>query len=298
MDKQTARQTVHILVEALPYIQRFSGCSIVVKYGGNAMVDEKLKSSFARDLVLMQQVGLRPVIVHGGGPQIGKHLEQVGKESRFVDGVRVTDAETMDIVERVLGDIVNAEIVQLIEHHGGRATGITGKHGGWIRGKPLKIEKTSPEFETSEIIDLGHTGTVDSIDPEPIRALEEAGRIPIIAPIGAGPDGRSYNINADTVASQVAIALGAEKLILLTNRQGVLAEGDTLLTGLHAADLDALIADGTVSGGMLPKIRCVQEALGSGVHTAHIIDGRVAHAVLLEVFTREGIGTLIAAPDR
>ena len=295
MDRQAAQQTVRVLFEALPYIQAFAGQSVVVKYGGSAMVDETLRSSFARDLVLMQQVGLRPVVVHGGGPQIGEHLEKIGKPSRFIDGVRVTDAETMDVVERVLGDIVNAEIVRLIDDHGGRATGITGRHGGWIHAKPLRLEQSSPELDAPEIIDLGHTGAVDRIDPEPILALEEAGRIPIIAPIGIGADGASYNINADTVASRVAVALKAEKLMLLTNQPGVLDGDGELLTGLDAAAVAGLIKDGTVHGGMLPKTRCALDALAGGVHTAHIIDGRVAHAVLLEVFTRAGIGTLIAA---
>ena len=295
MDRQAAQQTVRVLFEALPYIQAFAGRSIVVKYGGSAMADETLRGSFARDLVLMQQVGLRPVVVHGGGPQIGEHLKKIGKPSRFIDGVRVTDAETMDVVERVLGDIVNAEIVRLIDDHGGRATGITGRHGGWIHAKPLRLEQSAPELDAPEIIDLGHTGTVDRIDPEPILALEEAGRIPIIAPIGVGADGASYNINADTVASRVAVALQAEKLMLLTNQPGVLDGDGELRTGLDAAAVAGLIEDGTVHGGMLPKARCALDALAGGVHTAHIIDGRVAHAVLLEVFTRAGIGTLIAA---
>lgn len=295
MDRQAAQQTVRVLFEALPYIQAFAGRSIVVKYGGSAMVDETLRGSFARDLVLMQQVGLRPVVVHGGGPQIGEHLKKIGKPSRFIDGVRVTDAETMDVVERVLGDIVNAEIVRLIDDHGGRATGITGRHGGWIHAKPLRLEQSAPELDAPEIIDLGHTGTVDRINPEPILALEEAGRIPIIAPIGVGADGASYNINADTVASRVAVALQAEKLMLLTNQPGVLDGDGELRTGLDAAAVAGLIEDGTVHGGMLPKARCALDALAGGVHTAHIIDGRVAHAVLLEVFTRAGIGTLITA---
>ena len=295
MDRQAAQQTVRVLFEALPYIQAFAGRSIVVKYGGSAMADETLRGSFARDLVLMQQVGLRPVVVHGGGPQIGEYLKKIGKPSRFVDGVRVTDAETMDVVERVLGDIVNAEIVRLIDDHGGRATGITGRHGGWIHATPLRLEQSAPELDAPEIIDLGRTGTVDRIDPEPILALEEAGQIPIIAPIGVGADGASYNINADTVASRVAVALQAEKLMLLTNQPGVLDGDGELRTGLDAAAVAGLIEDGTVHGGMLPKARCALDALAGGVHTAHIIDGRVAHAVLLEVFTRAGIGTLIAA---
>ena len=290
MDRKTAEQTVRILVEALPYIQQFAGCSIVVKYGGAAMADEALKSSFARDLALMQQVGLRPVVVHGGGPQIGAQLRALGRESRFVDGLRVTDAETMEVVERVLGGAINAEIAALIEKHGGRAAGVTGKHEGFLRARPMRLEKDAPEA-----VDLGRTGTVEAVDAKPIEALEDAGRIPVIAPIGAGADGGSYNINADAAASRIAVALGAEKLIVLTDRPGVLDADGALLTGLDAQGIAALIEDGTIRGGMLPKVRCALDALEHGVHTAHIIDGRIAHAVLLEVFTRAGIGTLIAA---
>lgn len=295
MDRQSAQQTVGVLVEALPYIQAFAGRSVVIKYGGNAMVDDTLKSSFARDLVLMQHVGIKPVIVHGGGPQIGQHLKELGIESRFVDGVRVTDRQTMDVVEKVLGDIINTEIVDLINQHGGRAAGITGKRGGFIHAEQLKLEQSSPELDAPEIIDLGHTGTVASIDPEPIQAMEDNGQIPVIAPVGVGADGESYNINADTVASHMAIALKAEKLMILTNQSGVLNAQGELLTNLSPKAIEGLIDDGTISDGMVPKTRCVLDALKAGVHTAHIIDGRTPHAVVLEVFTREGIGTLIAA---
>ena len=295
MDRQSAQQTVHVLVEALPYIQAFAGRSVVIKYGGNAMVDETLKSSFARDLVLMQQVGIKPVVVHGGGPQIGQRLEELGIESRFVDGVRVTDRQTMDVVEKVLGDVINTEIVELINQHGGRATGITGKRGGFIHAERLKLKQFSPDMNAPEIIDLGHTGTVASIDPGPIQELEDSGQIPVIAPVGVGSDGESYNINADTVASHMAVALKAEKLMILTNQPGVLDAQGELLTNLSPSAIEDLIDDGTISDGMVPKTRCVLDALQAGVHTAHIIDGRISHAVVLEVFTREGIGTLIAA---
>ena len=295
MDRQSAQQTVRVLVEALPYIQAFAGRSVVIKYGGNAMVDETLKGSFARDLVLMQQVGIKPVVVHGGGPQIGQHLEELGIQSRFVDGVRVTDRQTMDVVEKVLGDVINTEIVELINQHGGRAAGITGKRGGFIHAEQLKLKQFSPDMNAPEIIDLGHTGTVASIDPGPIQKLEDGGQIPVIAPVGVGADGESYNINADTVASHMAVALKAEKLMILTNQSGVLDAKGELLTNLSPSAIEGLIDDGTISDGMVPKTRCVLDALKAGVHTAHIIDGRTPHAVVLEVFTREGIGTLIAA---
>jgi len=295
MDRKLAQQTVHVLIEALPYIQAFSGRSVVIKYGGNAMLDEALKSGFARDLVLMQQVGIRPVVVHGGGPQIGERLEELGIQSTFIDGIRATDRQTMDVVETVLGDVINTEIVELICRHGGAAIGVTGKRGGFIHAEALQLERSAPELDAPEIIDLGHTGTVARIDLEPILEMERAGKIPVIAPIGVGTDGESYNINADTVASHLAVALEAEKLMLLTNQPGILDAAGELLTGLTPDAVAALLADGTIHGGMLPKTRCAIEALRGGVHSAHIIDGRVPHAVLLEVFTREGIGTLIAA---
>ena len=295
MDRQSAQQTVHVLIEALPYIQAFAGRSVVIKYGGNAMVDETLKSSFARDLVLMQHVGIKPVVVHGGGPQIGQYLKELGIESRFVDGVRVTDRQTMDVVEKVLGDVINTEIVELINQHGGRAAGVTGKRGGFIHARRLQLKQFSPDMNAPEIIDLGHTGTVADIDPGPIQALEDNGKIPVIAPVGVGADGESYNINADTVASRMAVALKAEKLMILTNQAGVLDATGELLTNLDPGAIESLVEAGTISGGMVPKTDCVLDALKAGVHTAHIIDGRTPHAVVLEVFTREGIGTLISA---
>ena len=282
-----------ILIEALPYIRRFAGMTIVIKYGGNAMVDEALKAGFARDVVLMKYVGLHPVVVHGGGPQIGQVLGKIGKETRFVDGMRVTDSETMDVVEMVLGGLVNKEIVNLIARHGGRAVGLTGKDGDLIRARKLRIERDSPELDAPEIIDIGHVGEVASIDTSVVEMLLAGGFIPVIAPIGVGEDGHSYNINADLVAGRVAEVLGAEKLILLTNTNGLLDKQVRLLTGLTAHQVGDLIADGTIHGGMLPKIQCALSAVKSGVKAAHIIDGRVENAVLVELFTDEGIGTLI-----
>lgn len=293
MEHATAADFAKILIEALPYIQRFAGKTIVIKYGGNAMVDEVLKGSFARDMVLLKHVGINPVVVHGGGPQIGNLLAQLGKETRFVDGMRVTDSETMDVVEMVLGGLVNKEIVNLVNHNGGRAVGLTGKDGGLIRARRLRIERRSPELEAPEIIDIGHVGEVNGIDPRVVDMLEEGGFIPVIAPIGVGEDGSSYNINADLVAGKLASVLKAEKLILLTNTPGILDPEQNLLTGLGPADVDALIADGTIHGGMLPKVDCALDAVRSGVRTAHIIDGRVEHAVLLELFSDAGVGTLI-----
>ena len=283
-----------ILTEALPYIQRFKGKTVVIKYGGNAMVDDALKSSFARDVVLMKLVGINPVVVHGGGPQIGKLLERIGKKSEFVDGKRVTDRETMDVVEMVLGGLVNKEIVNLINQHGGKAVGLTGKDGRFIRArKMLLTKKQENEKLPPEIIDIGHVGEVESIDPSLVALLDSAEFIPVVAPIGVGEDGTTYNINADVVAGKLAITVKAEKLILLTNTNGVLDQQGKLLTGLSAAKVKGLIADGTISGGMLPKVNYALDAVASGVKTAHIIDGRVPHAVLLEVFTDQGVGTLI-----
>ncbi len=293
LDSQAATRVAGVLSEALPYITRFRGKTVVVKYGGNAMVDETLKSDFARDIVLMRLVGINPVVVHGGGPQIGKVLKQIGKESRFVDGMRVTDSETMDIVEMVLGGLVNKEIVNLITSHGGRAVGLTGKDGDLIRARKLTISRDSEGMDAPEIIDIGHVGEVASIDASVVDMIVAGGFIPVIAPIGVGEDGRSYNINADLVAGHVAEVLGAEKLMLLTNTSGLLAKNGELLTGISASEVEALIADGTVHGGMLPKIRCALSAVQSGVKAAHIIDGRVEHAVLIELFTDEGVGTLI-----
>ncbi|WP_455384987.1 acetylglutamate kinase [Acidihalobacter prosperus] len=291
MNQDDAAQTARVLIEALPYIQRFTGKTVVIKYGGNAMVDETLKQSFARDIVLMKHVGINPVVVHGGGPQIGRLLERLGKESRFIQGMRVTDAETMDVVEMVLGGLVNKEIVNLINQQGGRAVGLTGKDGGLIRARKLSPASDTPAPD--EAIDLGQVGEVSSIDPSVVHMLDGGDFIPVIAPIGVGEDGRAYNINADLVAGKVASILGAEKLILLTNTRGVLDKEGSLLTGLSARHVDELIADGTIHGGMLPKIACALDAVKSGVKTALIVDGRIEHAVLLELFTDQGIGTLI-----
>ncbi|HFD91687.1 MAG TPA: acetylglutamate kinase, partial [Gammaproteobacteria bacterium] len=262
-------------------------------YGGNAMVDDALKTSFARDVVLMKLVGMNPVVVHGGGPQIGQLLERVGKESTFVDGLRVTDRETMDIVEMVLGGLVNKEIVSLLNQQGGSAVGLTGKDGGLIRAKKLMVTRDSPEMKAPEIIDIGHVGEVMAIDTAVVDMLVGGDFIPVIAPIGVGSDGQSYNINADTVAAKIASVLQAEKIILLTNTAGVLDRNEEVVTGVSAKDIDRLIAEGAIYGGMLPKVRCALDAVQSGVGSAHIIDGRVAHAVLLEIFTDEGVGTLI-----
>ncbi len=289
----TAMNIAKVLVEALPYIRRFAGKTIVIKYGGNAMVDDALKNSFARDVVLMKAVGINPVVVHGGGPQIGQLLARIGKQSEFVEGMRVTDSETMDVVEMVLGGLVNKEIVNLINNHGGGAVGLTGKDGELIRARKLKIKRRTPELEAPEIIDIGHVGEVASINPAVLDTLVESNFIPVIAPIGVGEDGAAYNINADLVAGHLAATLQAEKLMLLTNTAGILGKDDSLLTGLSADQVDALINDGTIYGGMLPKIRAALDAVNNGAKTAHIIDGRVEHAVLLEIFTDEGIGTLI-----
>ena len=293
MDKQSAHNVASVLSEALPYIQRLNNKTIVIKYGGNAMTEEKLKNSFARDIVLLKQVGVNPVVVHGGGPQIGQLLERIGKESRFINGMRVTDRETMDVVEMVLGGLVNKSIVSLINHNGGHAVGLTGKDGGLIRARKMEIERASPELDVPEIIDLGHVGEVTAIDPAIVDTLDHGNFIPVIAPIGVGSDQVSYNINADLVAGKLASILGAEKLLLLTNTAGILDEDGNVLTGLKTADINALVADGTIHGGMLPKVNCALDAVNSGVKTSHIIDGRVEHAVMLELLTDEGVGTLI-----
>jgi acetylglutamate kinase len=279
-----------ILAEALPYIQRFHGKTIVVKYGGNAMTDEKLKESFARDVVLLKLVGMNPVIVHGGGPQIDELLKRVGKKGEFVQGMRVTDAETMDVVEMVLGGQVNKEIVHLINHHGGHAVGLTGKDGAFIRAKKMMVRAPG---DSNELIDIGQVGEVEQIDPKVVQTLFAGGFIPVIAPVGFGSRGESYNINADLVAGKVAEILKAEKLIVLTNTAGVLDKDGNLLTGLTAKRVDELFADGTLHGGMLPKIASALDAVKNGVNTCHIIDGRVEHALLLEILTSEGVGTLI-----
>ncbi len=283
----------HVLTESLPYIRRFSGKTFVIKYGGHAMENEELKNSFARDIVLMKLVGFNPVVVHGGGPQISDLLKRIGKESRFVDGMRVTDSETMDVVEMVLGGLVNKEIVNNINRQGGCAVGLTGKDGDLIHARKLTITRQSPDLEVPEIIDIGHVGEVSSIDKSIVETLTAGNYIPVIAPIGVGPDGQSYNINADLVAGKIAEVLRAEKLMLLTDTTGVLDKEGNLLTGLDARQVEALIEDGTIHGGMLPKIACALDAVLAGVKAAHIIDGRIQHAVLVELFTDAGIGTLI-----
>jgi acetylglutamate kinase len=288
-----AHNVAHVLSEALPYIQRFGGRTVVIKYGGNAMEDDELKTGFARDVVLMKTVGINPVVVHGGGPQIGDLLQRLGKQSEFVQGMRVTDSETMDVVEMVLGGLVNKEIVNLINQHGGAAVGLTGKDGDLIRARKLTLTRDAAELDAPEIIDIGHVGEVESIDAGIVDMLVHGNFIPVIAPIGVGDDGHSYNINADLVAGKMAEVLKAEKLILLTNIQGLLDKQGNLLTGLTTERVQRLIADGTIHGGMLPKINCALDAVKAGVNSAHIIDGRVPHAVLVELFTDEGIGTLI-----
>jgi acetylglutamate kinase len=293
LSRKEAQTTAQVISRALPYIQRFAGKTVVVKYGGNAMVDDRLKESFARDIVLMKAVGINPVVVHGGGPQIGSLLEQLSIESRFVDGMRVTDSQTMDVVEMVLGATINKEIVNLIGSAGGRAFGVTGKDGQLIRAKKLKVSHQTPEMSVPEIIDIGHVGEVESINKSVIDMLVQGDFIPVIAPIGVGADGASYNINADLVAGKVAEVLQAEKLILLTNVAGLQDKQGEILTGLSVSRVNALIKDGTIYGGMLPKIGCALDAVKSGVPCAHIIDGRVDHAVMLEIFTDEGVGTLI-----
>jgi len=293
LDRKAALNIAQVLTEALPYIQRFTGKTIVVKFGGNAMVDPLLHESFARDVVLMKLVGMNPIVVHGGGPQIGSLLEKLNIHTEFVDGMRVTDAQTMDVVEMVLGGSVNKEIVSSINRNGGKAIGVTGKDGQLIRAHKLKVTRYSPELEAPEIIDIGHVGEVTQIDTEVLDVILGSNFIPVIAPIGVGEDGSTYNINADLVAGKLAQVLQAEKLMLLTNVAGLLDKEGQILTGMSTGQVDALIADGTISGGMLPKIGCALDAVKSGVNSAHIIDGRVPHAVLLETFTDEGMGTLI-----
>ena len=279
-----------ILAEALPYIKKFHGRTIVVKYGGNAMTDEKLKQCFARDVVLLKLVGMNVVVVHGGGPQIENLLARVGKKGEFIQGMRVTDAETMEIVEMVLGGQVNKDVVNLINHAGGKAVGLTGKDGNFIRAKKLLLQnKDKPE----EMIDVGQVGDIVQIDPSLIGHLEAGGFIPVIAPIGVGKDGETYNINADVVAGKIAEILKAEKLVLLTNTPGVLDEAGKLITGITPKQIDDMVEDGTLSGGMLPKIGSALDAARNGVKSVHIIDGRVEHALLLEILTDHGVGTMI-----
>ena len=279
-----------ILAAALPYIRRFQDKTIVVKYGGNAMTDEKLKHCFARDVVLLKLVGMNPVVVHGGGPQIDDLLKRVGKQGQFIQGMRVTDAETMALVEMVLGGQVNKEIVALINQHGGKAVGLTGKDGSFIRARKLLMpNKDNP----ADMLDIGQVGDITAIDPSLIAFLDSGDFIPVIAPIGVGEDGESYNINADVVAGKLAEILKAEKLVMLTNTPGVLDKDGKLLTGLTPKQIDDLVADGTLSGGMLPKIASALDAARSGVRNVHIIDGRVEHALLLEILTDHGVGTMI-----
>lgn len=290
-----ADSTAKILTEALPYIRKFHGCTIVVKYGGAAMVEESLKLSFARDLTLMKLVGMNPVVVHGGGPQTGALLKKLNIPTRFVNGMRVTDAATMDVVEMVIGGQVNQEIVALLNHHGGKAVGVTGKDGGLIRARQLKLSAADLGPEASELIDLGQVGEVEAVDAKVLTTLMRDGFIPVIAPIGTGPEGEPYNINADLVAGRVAEALKAEKLILLTDRPGILDAQGTTLSRLSAEEAGQLIAAGSISGGMLPKTRCALEAVAGGVGSVQIIDGTKPHALLLEIFTDAGIGTQIIA---
>ncbi len=293
LTRDRAINATHVLSEALPYLQRFVGKTIVVKYGGNAMIDEELKNSFARDMVMLKLVGINPIVVHGGGPQIGELLEKLNIESRFINGMRVTTSETMDVVEMVLGGLVNKDIVNLINQNGGKAIGLTGKDGQLLHARKLHVTKKSPELEKPEIIDIGHVGEVSRINTQVLDMLTNSDFIPVIAPIGVGDDGASYNINADLVAGKVAEVLQAEKLILLTNIPGLMDKEGEVLTGLTTKQVDELIADGTIYGGMLPKIQCALDAVHSGVVSAHIIDGRVGHSTLLELFTDEGVGTLI-----
>lgn len=292
MKKAQAENTAQVLTEALPYIRQFQGQTVVIKYGGNAMTEEALKQSFARDVILMKLVGINPIIVHGGGPQIGALLEKLNIESRFVNGMRVTDSATMDVVQMVLGGLVNQEIVSLINTNGGRAVGITGKDGSLIQAHKLEME---PALNAPEIIDIGHVGEITRVNTEILETLTESEFVPVIAPIGVGLDGQSYNINADIVAGKVAESLKAEKLLLLTNTPGILdANGDTI-SEISKAGVEQLIADGVITEGMLPKVQCALDAVSAGVHSAQIVDGRVPHAVLLEIFTATGIGTQIFA---
>jgi len=289
LNKPQAAEKARILAEALPYIRRFQGKTIVVKYGGNAMTDDALKASFAHDVALLKVVGMNPVVVHGGGPQIEEMLTKLGKKGEFIQGMRVTDRETMDIVEMVLGGQVNKEVVELINQAGGKAVGLTGQDGGFIRARKLRL----PAKDNNGGIDLGQVGEIESIDPLVINALEQGGFIPVVAPIGTGADGTTYNINADLVAGKLAEVLRAEKLVVLTNTPGVLDKEGKLLTGLTPKKIDELVSKGVISGGMIPKIGSALDAARNGVKSVHIIDGRVPHALLLEVLTDEGVGTLI-----
>lgn len=287
-------EKANILMETLPWIRRFYGKTIVIKYGGNAMVEEQLKEGFARDVIMMKYIGMNPVVVHGGGPQIGKVLEAMQIKSEFIQGMRVTDSETMDVVEMVLGGKVNKEIVTNINLHGGKAVGITGKDGNLLKARKLEMTAVNPDTLTPEIIDIGMVGEVESIDPTIIRSLEESNFIPVIAPIGGGLNGETYNINADLVAGRIAGALKAEKLILLTDIEGVKDKQGKLISTIDIQRVPDLINNGTISGGMIPKVNCCVEAIEAGVDKTHIIDGRMQHACLLEMFTDKGIGTAVA----
>jgi acetylglutamate kinase len=293
MNTDTSATTAQVLTEALPYIQKFHGHTVVIKYGGNAMIDEQLKNNFARDVVLMKLVGINPIIVHGGGPQIGDLLNKLGIESKFVSGMRITDADTMDVVQMVLGGLVNKEIVSLINTHGGRAVGITGKDGGLLKARKLSAQTV--DEDTEESVDIGQVGEITEVNVDVLETLTESQFIPIIAPIGVGEDGESYNINADIVAGKVAEALSASKLVLLTNTPGILDAEQKTLSGLSKTDVESLISNGIINEGMLPKVDCALSAVSSGVRSVQIIDGRVPHALLLEIFTDSGVGTQILA---
>jgi acetylglutamate kinase len=297
ISNKQARNIAGVLTEALPYIQKFHGSTLVVKYGGNAMVDETLKNSFARDIVLLKLVGINPIVVHGGGPQIGKLLDRLNIQTRFVGGMRVTDGETMDVVEMVLGGLVNQDIVSIINANGGRAVGITGKDGNLIRAEKLTVSQPSPEMDVPEIIDIGHVGEVAQVNPEILQTLAEENFIPVIAPIGAGPNGASYNINADLVAGKIAEQIRAEKLILLTNTPGILDASGSTIPAMTASEARNLVTAGVISEGMLPKTNCALSALANGVSSVQILDGTAPHALLLEIFTDAGIGTKITNND-
>lgn len=289
------KSTTEVLVEALPYIQRFQDAHIVVKYGGNAMEDEELKAAFAQDIVLMKIVGMNPIVVHGGGPQIGEMLAKLDIPTKFVDGIRVTDGPTMDVVQMVLGGLVNQQIVSQIHAQGGRAVGLTGKDGAFIRANKMTLSKHSKELNVPEIIDIGHVGQVAEVDKDLLSTMFHSKYIPVIAPIGIGPDGESYNINADHVASAVAMSIDAEKLILLTNTPGILNHNNETISRLTTTELHRLVEEGTITEGMLPKAQCAIEAIEGNVHNVQIIDGRVPHALLLEILTDGGIGTLLTS---
>jgi acetylglutamate kinase len=293
LSRKEAVITTKVLSEALPYLQKFSGKTIVVKYGGNAMTDDTLKNSFARDMVMLKLIGINPIVVHGGGPQIGEMLEKLNIQSEFINGMRVTTTEAMDVVEMVLGGQVNKDIVNLINQNGGKAIGLTGKDGQLLHAKKLHVTQQTPGMQQPEIIDIGHVGEVTRVNTQVLDMLSQSDFIPVIAPIGVGAEGESYNINADLVAGKVAEVLRAEKLILLTNISGLQDKSGEVLTGLSTREVDDLIADGTIYGGMLPKIQCALDAVHAGVTSAHIIDGRVPNSTLLELFTDEGVGTLI-----